>query len=170
MKPTTTNPLFKLLIISLLQLFCINFLYGQNTKIEGKITNSEGKAIELVNVFVKSNPQQGTQSNAKGEFSISCPSGKDFILVFSHISFLKQEIKLNMASGESRDINIKLKENPQTTQEIEIESEQDFYEDTREQVSTIKLNPKILETVPTGFAEFSQKLIIVPISFYIGIY
>jgi hypothetical protein len=149
----------KILIISLLQLFCINFLYGQYSKIEGKITNSEGKTVELVNVFVKSNPQQGTQTNTKGEFSISCPSGKDFVLVISHISFLKQEIKLNMASGESHYVEIKLKENPRTTEEVEIEAEQDFYEDKREQVSTIKLNPKLLESVPTGFAEFSQKLV-----------
>lgn len=73
--------------------------------IKGSVTDKNGDPIPGVNVFEKSNPQNGVITGIDGMYTIKVDSPED-ILVFSFIGFDNQEITV----GGTREINVTLME------------------------------------------------------------
>ncbi|MCT4590905.1 MAG: SusC/RagA family TonB-linked outer membrane protein [Carboxylicivirga sp.] len=77
----------------------------QEIKIIGKVIDANGDPLPGVNVYEKSNPQNGVITGVDGAYSITLGSPDD-VLMFTFIGFENQEIIV----GGSREINITLME------------------------------------------------------------
>jgi len=82
-------------IIILLQFLVPNINFAQDIIIEGQILNSNKKPIPYTNVSVQQT-YIGTVSNIDGKFRLVIPSKyKNANLLFSHIGFQNQKLKIN---------------------------------------------------------------------------
>lgn len=63
-------------------------------RIKGRVLTKDDQPIEGVNVKVKDVDGPVTQTNAKGDFTLTVPE-KAKALIFSHLSFVTKEVKLN---------------------------------------------------------------------------
>jgi len=91
-------------------------IYAQ-TKVTGKVIDTQGEPILGVNVFI-SGTTTGTITDASGHFSLNVDDVNNSILVFSFIGFENQNIKLN---GKT-ELNITLKEEVSDLEEVTIYS------------------------------------------------
>ncbi len=71
-------------------------------KIKGRIVSVTGVPLEGVSVVVK-NTDQGTTTNARGEFNLSVP-GESSVLVISYVGYIEQEVVV----GKRSNVDIKL--------------------------------------------------------------
>ncbi len=95
-----------------LVLACCFSLHAQNVRVTGTVTSaSDNTALVGISVLVKGT-NNGTTSNAAGEYAISAPSGGT--LVFSFVGFEKQEVAISNQSV----INVVLKEDNQQLNEV----------------------------------------------------
>ncbi len=78
----------KTLTFLLLLLIISNVLFGQrnNATLKGVIKDSEGMAMDMVNIALKEFPL-GTSSNRKGEFILRIPAKRNIIIVFSSLGY-----------------------------------------------------------------------------------
>lgn len=81
------------------------------SSINGKITDENGVPLMGVNVIVK-NENRGTTTNFDGEYSLMVKA--DAVLIFSYVSYLKQEIEVNNRSI----INISMAEDVSQLKEV----------------------------------------------------
>jgi iron complex outermembrane receptor protein len=87
-------------------------LFAQNVKVTGNVTSgADNAALVGISVLLKGT-NNGTTSNAAGEYSITAPTSGT--LVFSFVGFEKQEVAINNQSV----INIVLKEDDQQLNEV----------------------------------------------------
>lgn len=100
------STLFLCLVLTALQ------LHAQNRTITGKITDSDGKAVNGASVQVKGT-KVGVTANQDGEFSISVPSTAK-ILIISSVGLLEQEIKITTQSV----LNVRLQPNDKSLEEV----------------------------------------------------
>src|ERR1044071_9898424 len=106
-----------LIVLVLLCLFRPGDALGQERRVAGKVSNEDGSPLPGVNVIVKSNPSNGTITDAEGNFSVSIASD-DATLVFSFIGLATQEV----AVGTQTSLNVTMQENLQTLSEIVVTS------------------------------------------------
>ncbi|MBE0653063.1 MAG: SusC/RagA family TonB-linked outer membrane protein, partial [Bacteroidales bacterium] len=93
----------KLLTIFLLFFFA-GFLYAQDYKITGKVTDDTGEPLPGVNI-VQKGTLNGTVTNLQGQYTLTV-SDRDPILVFSYVGYLTEEIP---AAGQpSIDVSLRL--------------------------------------------------------------
>lgn len=85
----------------------------QDTRVHGKVTDSDGNAIPGVNIIIK-NTTRGALTDFDGNFEIQTKAGD--ILVFSYVGFISQEIRVPR-DGEVI-INVTLKEDTQQLGEV----------------------------------------------------
>jgi hypothetical protein len=98
-------------LILLFITFCFPSFSQEKAKITGKITDEKNIPLEYVTVgiFDLENPI-GNSTDKNGRFSLMIPSEKDLILSVSFTGFEPQKIKINLKSGENKEISIRLKE------------------------------------------------------------
>lgn len=106
-----------LIVLVLLCLFGPVDVAGQDRRVAGKVSNEDGSPLPGVNVIVKSNPSNGTITDAEGNFSVSVP-GEDATLVFSFIGLATKEVVV----GTQTSINVTMEENLQTLNEVVVTS------------------------------------------------
>jgi len=132
----------KIVILSLMLVSGL-FVQGQETaRIFGKITDEQGRAVELANIAIPGTQVGGT-SNMKGEYSFRVPAGRELKIVVSYIGFRPESALLKLKAGEEREINFILKTSLQELDPIEI------YENQIRQTNTIRIDPKETEVIPT---------------------
>ena len=84
----------------------------------GKVTTSDGKGVEYVNIGVPGT-RFGTVTNHFGEYNLSLPVG-EYNLVASIVGFSSQEFKIQVKAGETLTLNIQLSESAQQLDEVEV--------------------------------------------------
>lgn len=104
----------------LIAFMAIIFAFTQERTITGNVSAaSDGSPIAGVSVIIKGTNAEhrtvGTQTDAKGNYSIKVPVGNEK-LIFSYIGYVSKEIKI----GLSNTINVKLAEDVQALQEVVI--------------------------------------------------
>jgi TonB-linked SusC/RagA family outer membrane protein len=99
------------LLTFLLGLFCSMSVYAQ-TKVAGKVVDSQGLALPGVSIVVKGTTT-GTVSSAQGDYTLNVPNPNS-TLVFSYIGFTTQEIPINGRSS----INITLASDDKMLNEV----------------------------------------------------
>ncbi|MDR2293002.1 MAG: SusC/RagA family TonB-linked outer membrane protein [Prevotellaceae bacterium] len=86
----------KIILQMLLVIASVGFAQAQ-TRITGKVTDSEGKPLDIVSISVKEVPTAGTLTDADGNYTINVPSG-GLTLVFSYIGYITQEVAIGTRS------------------------------------------------------------------------
>lgn len=81
--------------------------------VRGKVTDEKtGEALIGVNILVK-NTQQGTMTNALGEYSLNLPN-RNSVLLFTYLGYEKQEIMI----GERSELNVLLESGSKALEEV----------------------------------------------------
>lgn len=90
--------------------------YGQQASaidktVAGKVTDEKGEALPGVSIIVKGS-QQGTTTNAEGDFKLQVPDNSS--LVFSFVGFLTQEVEV----GSKSELQVALKVDTKSLEEV----------------------------------------------------
>ncbi len=82
--------------------------------IQGKVTSSDGnEALIGVSVSIKGR-NQGTTTNAEGQYKLTIPGGEETVLVFSYLSYTTQEVPVKNQST----VSVVLKPNVQQLSQV----------------------------------------------------
>ncbi len=152
-KPSITPSGLGLKIGSIFLFFLVHQkAYNQEEKytVSGYVMESTSKELLLgVSVYVPE-LRLGTVSNDYGFYSLTLPSGKHDLTI-SYIGFESQQTTINLTNDIEQTIVLK----PQTEQldEVVVTSESKLQESKVTQMSTVRLNPKIVEDVPALLGE-----------------
>ena len=98
---------FKWLIIILLLL--PSFVFGQKHEgvLYGKITDDDGKAVELVNVAVQ-NTHYGVVSDSRGGYTLNLPADTLLNVVFSFVGYEEVKVEVKLKPEERRKHDVKM--------------------------------------------------------------
>ena len=100
---TNPNPLFTKFLWSM----CFSFLflnaYAQSRIVTGKVTSSDGKMLQSVNVRVAGSTT-GTITDSQGDYKISVPEKTDSRIIFSTVGYRTIEKKI----GTFNELNVTL--------------------------------------------------------------
>ncbi len=105
---------------------------AQNAVLKGKITEENGKSLPDVQIYFESNPQKGTTTDENGQYEFTIPSGKKWIIVFSHASFSQQKLSILLNENEAKVFDL-------TMSSIEL----DTAEVTSQRIFNLDALPKI---------------------------
>jgi TonB-linked SusC/RagA family outer membrane protein len=86
----------KIILQMLLVIASVGFAQAQ-TKITGKVTDAEGKPLDIVTITVKEVPAAGAYTDADGNYTLNVPSG-GLTLVFSSVGYVAQEVVIGTRS------------------------------------------------------------------------
>lgn len=93
-------------------LFVVSRLSAQPSssigKIEGTVTDIQGRAIPSVTVSIQSLPGGGV-ADEHGWFSIEIPSG-EYVLVFRSMGYTSQTLTVAVSDGETKQLSVQLEE------------------------------------------------------------
>lgn len=114
------RPIKLLLVIFFFNLICTG-LHAQsnNALLTGKVTDSNGKPIELANISVK-NTALGTVSSSNGSYQLEIPSKRAITVVFSIVGYQTIEKIVKANDGQKIDFNISLKQTDQEIDEVQV--------------------------------------------------
>src|SRR3954469_10143625 len=107
------NPCMKLThYLFLASCFVSSFLYSQNAKLSGKITEETGEPLISANVVIDASKGWAAVTDFDGNYEISVPAGT-YEVSFRYIGKEEQRVKVTLAADEKRSLNITLKEKQQ---------------------------------------------------------
>ena len=105
-----------LLIISAASVFA----QSNNATLFGKVTDENGKPVELANISLK-NSTIGTVSNRDGEYLLRIPAKKSVVIAFSMIGYQMVEKTITAAAEEQRiNIDVVLRQIDQEIGEVQV--------------------------------------------------
>lgn len=128
------------------------FLFSQKkVTLSGYITDaSSGESIVGVNIYDKSNLQNGTTSNAYGFYSLTLTPGT-YTIVYSFISHEPQEIVIDLKSDLKKNVSLNLK--AIQGMEVEITDKKSDANVQENNMGTIDLNMEQVKTIPALLGE-----------------
>ena len=101
--------LLKRVILSITLLCSIISAYAQRATITGIVRDENGNALAQA-VVADNETGIGTNTNAKGFYTLEIPANKNLTIVYGFAGFEWQLKRLSLIAGETRTIDIKLKE------------------------------------------------------------
>ncbi len=129
-------------------------LIAQNTAtVFGKITDTEGQAIEDVSVSILGESQAPVYSNKNGEYIYTVPANKDIIIAFFRVGHVQDQRAANLKPNEKLEINKSLKFI--TMGVIEVTDQNRFQEISR-------IDPLNITHIPTASQDFNAILFTLP--------
>lgn len=114
-----------------------------NAFVKGRITDTEGNPLPIVNVSVK-NTTIGTVSENDGSYTIKVPSNKKIELLFSAVGYEKHSEFITVKPGETRSLNLKLQSTITDLKTFEVRE--------RQIISThiTRIDPKLSHLIPSA--------------------
>ena len=100
----------KRVILSITLLFSLVCAYAHRATITGIVRDEKGKALDQA-VVADNVTGIGTYTNTKGFYTLEVTADKNLTIVFGYAGYLMQTRHLSLAAGETRTIDITLKEN-----------------------------------------------------------
>lgn len=88
----------------------------------------------------------GTASNNSGYYVLSNLPVGEIIIQASYIGYITQEIKINLAEGEERRIDIELKPETDLLEEVVVTS--DRLEEEKKNIGTVQIKTELVKSVP----------------------
>ena len=123
--------------------FCFHLtISAQTAVVEGRVTDSLNKPVDLANIAVIGE-KTGTTSDKKGFYKLEVPANKEVVLGISFIGYANKKIPLNLEEGEKRTLNIQLKTISTTLPGFEVRDERLRTE------SMVRLNPRNALVAPS---------------------
>lgn len=132
---------------------------AQSAVVKGKITESDGSPIELATIVLKER-KTGTSSDALGLYQLKVPANQEIECVIKYLGYATKSFKLRLKPNEEYVLNVVLEKESKLIEELEVQGER-FY-NKREEVSVIKLDPKVVKTLPSPFNDFNKILATLP--------
>ena len=93
-------------------IFLSSNLFSQNAKITGKVTEESKEALISANVVIDASKGWAAVTDFDGNYSIDIPAGS-YEISFRYIGKDEQKIKVTVAPGEKKVLNVMLKEKQQ---------------------------------------------------------
>ncbi len=141
--------------IIILLTFCFQFaIFAQTAFVNGRVTDSLNKPVDLANIAVLGE-KKGTTSDKEGKFNLEVQANKEITLGISFIGFADKQIPLKLDEGEIKTLNIQLKTISTTLPGFEVRDERLRTE------SMVRLNPKDALVAPSmggGVADIIKTL------------
>lgn len=126
--------------ISLIALLVSLVSFSQTAVVRGVILNELNEPISQVNIKVKTG--EGTASNENGFYEIRIPSGKEVIIVFSHIGHKRVEVPFNLKNGQEIEFNPVMKIDVEQIAEVVINT------NTRQSVDGVTtISPEVIRKI-----------------------
>lgn len=136
---------FKRLCLVVLLAASITAQAQNDKKISGTVTDDNNKPLQGLTVLVKGT-KKATVTNSDGSYSITATKGN--ILIFSYTGYLYQEILVK----EGIDINVKMKEDIKTLEEVSVGYQKLRKSDLTGSVSSVKAKELNLSSPTLGQA------------------
>lgn len=148
----------KILLVTIV-LFSINFFYGQNGSIKGKVVSTQGKGIQNVNVAITS-LEKGTTTNNQGAFYINNLKPGNYTLEISYIGYNSQKIAATVKNNETTNVsNIVLIENQEQLTEVVVEGHKVNKYSQKKPSSALRLKGELVK-LPQNIQVISSELLL----------
>ncbi|MCC9135290.1 carboxypeptidase-like regulatory domain-containing protein [Pontibacter silvestris] len=132
---------------------------AQIATIVGNVLDEDHKPLEMATVGIKGK-SRGTQTNNNGEFSLKVPANEELVLLVRYLGYKEQERTLTLQAGQRINLNFILQPDPRQLSTVNVRSKDE--NDTREQVSITKLDPRDIKQLPSAFGDFNKILVTLP--------
>ncbi|NEM97952.1 TonB-dependent receptor [Pontibacter burrus] len=132
---------------------------AQEGTIKGTVSTPDKLPLELATIGVKGTTL-GTKTNANGEFSLRVPAGKPLELHIRYLGYKELIQKVQVPYGQTIALSIVLEPDPKQLNTVQVHGKRD--DDTREQVSTTKLDPREIRNLPSAYGDFNKILVTLP--------
>jgi hypothetical protein len=147
--------MFLRILCILLLFFSFEKAVAQQAFIKGTISGEAGESLRNAEItWIEG--AISVPSNSKGGYSIIVNPGKVTIR-FRYYSYDEQVISFDLKPGEKVTKNIKLIEEIKALETVTVEGRKDD-ETHRNEVSTLKIDPKIPKYLPSAFGDFNKIL------------
>jgi len=114
----------KILVIAIIYLLGSFAAAAQTVKVNGTVIDEQNRPVEFVNVALISLPDSsfvtGSTTNGKGKFILKTATGSDFLLKFSYIGYIDEQIVIKNPQGTVEMGDIILKEQSVALDEVVI--------------------------------------------------
>ncbi len=107
----------KLHSLTIILLFTALLAHAQTANLKGTVKNERRSALELVSVSVEGTATATTTDN-KGRYTLSVPANTELTIVYSTVSHQTERKQVKLAEDETKEIDIRLKENGNTLNEV----------------------------------------------------
>lgn len=84
--------------------------------VKGVVTDSEGHSLPGVSIYIKGTPR-GVTTDVDGNFSITVPSSRDVVLLFSYVGMKPKEVKI-LKDKKEENLRVRLQEDAQQMNEV----------------------------------------------------
>ncbi len=115
---------FKLTIILSFFISSIPLLAQDGAMIYGTVRDSSEQPVDLANIALL-NSKEGTMTGPDGSFTLAVPSDREVEIIFSSIGFESRTQTVMLKKGESKEINIILRQDITSIGEISISARQE---------------------------------------------
>ncbi|MDY6801956.1 MAG: TonB-dependent receptor [Bacteroidota bacterium] len=138
-------------IFILISLFLLTFfqLAANKYTISGHITDESGEELIGATIYIK-DLKTGTVTNAYGFYSLTIPENT-YQIVYSYVGYETQLKKVEL--NQNIKINIVLKEQSKTLNEVVITAERKDANVAKAEMSTIKIQAKEIKKIPAFMGE-----------------
>ncbi len=143
----------RFLFIPLL-LFCLQTL-ARDATLEGYLKDSAGDPVQFVNVAFKE-VQIGTTTDAEVFFRLSVPAGQRLTLIVSHLGYNKKEIEIEVAPGETKELEITLEPLVTALPDVEVRDRQIRGTDVT------RIDPRLTASLPGPSASIERLIQTLP--------
>lgn len=138
-------------------LLCSIICFAQNATIKGKISTSDGKPAEFVNVQLNGT-HKGTSTNEAGEYRIERIKSGVFTIKVSLLGLETKEQQIEVKAGQTLIVDFTLAENANQLQEVVVMSNTNkFSQKETDYVARLPLknleNPQVYTVIPKELLE-----------------
>ncbi|ALJ00621.1 TonB-dependent receptor [Rufibacter tibetensis] len=143
-----------------LLLFLLSFpAFAQQALLQGVVQDSKQQPLAGATITLKDN-SISTATDARGRFTLKLDPNTHYSLVTSYIGYQTISREVELLPQETRYITIELQEENSRINEVRVEGRN--LNDTREQISITRLDPRLTQTLPAPFQEFNKILLTLP--------
>ncbi|MEO1409735.1 MAG: TonB-dependent receptor [Bacteroidota bacterium] len=131
-------------------LFSSSLLAQDSYTFSGYIKDqATGETLPFANVYLKSDPGQGTTTNVYGFYSLTLPAG-EYTLVFSYLGY--GDVERNLTLSADQRINIELSQGI-TMEDVVVTAEEKDANVESTEMGTVELPVEDIKTLPAIFGE-----------------
>ncbi|HLO45411.1 MAG TPA: TonB-dependent receptor [Leadbetterella sp.] len=143
-------------ILFVLLLLCVFKANSQSSAIRGKVSTSDGKPAEFVNVILKGTTK-GTIADAEGNFSINNLKSGSYSVYVSFVGLKSQTQKIELKDGETSNMAFTLQEDANQLQEVMVIANPSKYVTDYPSIS-LRLKTPLLE-IPQNIQVINRQLL-----------
>jgi iron complex outermembrane recepter protein len=132
------------------------FAVAQTSTIKGKVTTSDGKPAEFVNIILKGTTK-GTIADAEGNFSLNNLKAGNYNVFASFIGLKAQSQKVDVKDNETVSVNFTLQEDANQLQEVMVIANPSKYVTDYPSIS-LRLKTPLLE-IPQNIQVINRQLL-----------